>query len=73
MRTSTAFWPFRQEDEARLLEAARCMDDNECNTVIAAARGVAGKPFEHILSGINEAGKQFGGNVRQTYGNSGEW
>ncbi|WP_218103877.1 RraA family protein [Paenibacillus hemerocallicola] len=25
------------EDEARLLEAARYMDDNECNTVIAAA------------------------------------
>lgn len=61
------------EDEARLLEASRYMDDNECSTVIAAARGIAGKPFEQILGGINEAAKQFGANVKQAYGNSGEW
>ena len=30
-----------KEDEAKLLEAARFMDANECNTVIPAARGAA--------------------------------
>lgn len=61
------------EDEARLLEAARYMDDNECGTVIAAARGIAGKPLSQILDEINEASKRFGEKVKQTYGNAGEW
>jgi regulator of RNase E activity RraA len=48
-----------QEDEAGLLEAARFMDSNECNTVIAAARGAAGKPIEQVLAEMDTASKAF--------------
>lgn len=61
------------EDEARLLEAARFMDSNECNTVIPAARGAAGKPTEQILAEINAAGAAFGAAAREKFGKKGEW
>lgn len=48
------------EDEARLLDAAIFMDQNECNTVIAASRDTAGKSMEEILQALSEAGKAFG-------------
>lgn len=47
------------EDEARLLEAARFMDSNECRTTIAAARDAAGKTSEQILAALQEAGATF--------------
>ncbi len=62
-----------KEDEAQLLEAAVYMDGNECNTVIPAARGTAGMTIETLLAGIDNAGKQFGVNVRNKFGNPGEW
>jgi regulator of RNase E activity RraA len=61
------------EDEARLLEAARFMDSNECNTVIPAARGAAGKPTAQILAEINAAGAAFGAAAREKFGKKGEW
>ncbi len=61
------------EDEARLLEAARFMDSNECNTVIPAARGAAGKPTAQILAEINAAGAAFGVAAREKFGKKGEW
>ncbi len=62
-----------EEDEVRLLEAARFMDDNECNTVIAAGRNTAGKSMEEILRGMQEAGMRFGQAAQQKFGAKGEW
>ncbi len=62
-----------KEDEARLLEAARFMDQNECNTLIAAARSAAGKTTEQVLREIDEAGERFGEAVRAKFGQKGEW
>tara|TARA_B100001123_G_scaffold450597_1_gene622253 strand:+ start:3609 stop:4343 length:735 start_codon:yes stop_codon:yes gene_type:complete len=48
------------EDEELLLEAAVFMDQNECNTLIPAARSAHGKSMEKILDSIGAAGKAFG-------------
>jgi regulator of RNase E activity RraA len=47
------------EDEARLLDAARFMDSNECNTVIPAARGAVGLPVEEVLKQLDKARGDF--------------
>jgi regulator of RNase E activity RraA len=61
------------EDEARLLEAARFMDSNECRTVIPAAREGAGKTAPEILQQLSEARAAFGQAIREKFGNKGEW
>ncbi|MEI6972031.1 MAG: RraA family protein [bacterium] len=61
------------EDEAGLLEASRFMDSNECNTLIPAARGDAGRSISQTLSGINAAGEAFGRAARGKFGKKGEW
>jgi regulator of RNase E activity RraA len=61
------------EDESRLLEAARFMDGNECETLIPAARDIAGKGTAEVLAAINEAGRKFGDNARAKFGRKGEW
>jgi regulator of RNase E activity RraA len=61
------------EDEARLLEAARFMDTNECRTVIAAARSSAGKSFEELMTAISEAGTAFDKATLEKFGKRGEW
>jgi regulator of RNase E activity RraA len=61
------------EDEVRLLEAARFMDGDECQTMIAAARGSAGKPVEQILADFNAAAQRFGENAEAKFGRRGEW
>ena len=61
------------EDEERLLDAAIFMDNNECNTIIAAARNSAGKSQEQILKALNDASKDFADAVKQKFGNQGEW
>lgn len=61
------------EDLERLLDASIFMDNNECNTIIAAARSAAGKPSEQILKELNEASAQFGNAVRDKFGGKGEW
>jgi len=60
-------------DEARLLEAARFMDSNECQTLIAAARNSQGKTTEEILQAIDEAGDKFSQNTKDKYAGTGEW
>jgi regulator of RNase E activity RraA len=60
------------EDEARLLEAARFMDDNECQTMIAAARASAGKSTAEILTEFDTAAAQFGNNTVNCFGHKGE-
>jgi len=56
-----------EEDETGLLDAARFMDSNECNTVIAAARNSAGRSLEEIVQALDAAGGQFGANARAKF------
>jgi len=60
-------------EEARLLEAARFMDGNECRTLIAAARGGAGKPLRRICAELDEAARRFGATARAKFSRRGEW
>jgi regulator of RNase E activity RraA len=67
------FLAIPKEDEAQLLDAALFMDNNECNTVIAAARSCAGLSSKAALEQINEAAKQFGQATRERFKREGEW
>ena len=67
------FLAIPREDEPRLLEAARFMDANECETIIPAARDTAGKTTREILDAINAAGQRFGENAGAKFGRKGEW
>jgi regulator of RNase E activity RraA len=55
------------EDESRLLEAARFMDTNECQTVIAAARDTLGKSPTEILEQMETARLAFGQAARDKF------
>jgi regulator of RNase E activity RraA len=59
--------------QSRLLEAARFMDDNECNTVIAASRQDPGKPLPAMLASLNAAARDFGAATRARFSRTGEW
>ncbi|MEM7799886.1 MAG: RraA family protein [Chloroflexota bacterium] len=61
------------EDEAGLLDAALFMDQNECNTVIPAARDTMGKTTEEILDQLSNAGQAFGAATKSQFDSSGEW
>jgi regulator of RNase E activity RraA len=61
------------EDEARLLDAARFMDSNECQTVIPAARESAGLSGEELVAQLDRAGAQFRANVLQQFKRGGEF
>ncbi|MHC4642160.1 MAG: RraA family protein [Planctomycetota bacterium] len=60
-------------DQGRLLEAARFMDSNECQTLIAAARNSQSKTMKEILQAIDQAAIEFNKNTREKYGDKGEW
>ncbi len=60
-------------DEPRLLEAARFMDANECDTMIPAARDSAGVPRDELLRRIDEAADRFARATREQFGKKGEW
>jgi len=62
-----------EEEQEPLLEAARFMDSNECQTVIAAARSVQGLGTGEILKQVNEAGTESARRVRERYGKDAEW
>jgi 4-hydroxy-4-methyl-2-oxoglutarate aldolase len=62
-----------EEDEERLLDAARFMDSNECKTLIVAARNAQGKNLDVILEEFNLAAAAFGAAASQKFGNKGEW
>ena len=62
-----------QEDEERLLEAARFMDENECNTMIAQARSSEHRSAEHILEALERASEAFKRATEQKFGRGGEW
>jgi regulator of RNase E activity RraA len=61
------------EDEAGLLEAARFMDTNECETVIPASRGASGQNHAQIITGLSEAGRKFGEAAQKKFQRKGEW
>jgi len=62
-----------KEDEKDLLDAARFMDTNECNTMIPATRSSWDKNAQEALKTINEAGKKFKEATKNKFGNQGEW
>ena len=57
----------------RLLEAARFMDANECETMIAAGQEASGKPVAQILADFDAAAARFGENAGKKFGRRGEW
>lgn len=61
------------EDASRLLEAARFMDANECNTVLAAARNATGLTTEEALKKLDEAAAAFSRAAREHFKRDGEW
>jgi regulator of RNase E activity RraA len=61
------------EAQPQILEAARFMDANECQTVIPAARASAGLSADQILTHLAEAGAQFGKNAKAQFQRQGEW
>ena len=67
------FLAIPEEDEPGLLDASVFMDQNECNTVIPAARSTTGKSVEEILESVNEAGAEFGKAVKEKFSEGGEW
>jgi len=62
-----------KDAEDRLIEAARFMDDAECETVVLAGRSAAGKTLPEILAGMREAGGRFAAASKSKYGRAGEW
>ena len=67
------FLAIPSEDVAPLLEAARFMDTNECNTVVAAARSTAGLSTEEALRKLDDAAAAFGKATRERFRRDGEW
>lgn len=67
------FLAIPKKDEARLLEASLFMDNNECNTVIAAARSCAGLDASAALERLNDAAKAFGDATKDRFQRDGEW
>ena len=67
------FLAIPEEDVEPLLEAARFMDSNECDTVIAAARSLTGLSPEEALRKLDEAGAAFAKAARERFGKRGEW
>lgn len=67
------FLAIPNEDIPKLLEAARFMDSNECNTVIAAARSCAGLSTDDTLRKLDAAAAAFGKATLDHFGRAGEW
>ena len=61
------------DDEEKLLEASIFMDNNECNTVIAAARSCHGLDQEATLQRLSQAAGQFAEATKQRFSRDGEW
>ena len=61
------------EDEAALLDAALFMDQNECNTLIPAARSAPGKTIDEVLERVDEATVAFSQATRAKFQRTGEF
>ncbi|MEM8668415.1 MAG: RraA family protein [Planctomycetota bacterium] len=67
------FLAVTEEEEPQLLEAAWFMDQNECNTVIDAARNSAGLSLNEVVDNLNAAGQAFGKAAKEKFrGDQGE-
>ncbi len=62
-----------EEDQKHLLDALIFMDNNECNTVIPAAKYSRGLTKQEVAENINKAAAQFGQNMQEKFSNKGEW
>ncbi len=67
------FMAVSKEEESQLLEASVFMDNNECNTVIAAARSCAGLSSDEAVERINAAGREFREATKERFQRDGEW
>jgi regulator of RNase E activity RraA len=56
------------EDEAKLLDASLFMDDNECKTVIVAAKRAASMPINQALDELNRASEEFAEEAKRRFG-----
>jgi regulator of RNase E activity RraA len=61
-----------KEDQVQLLEAARFMDSNECQTMIAAASNSSGLSIEETLQAIDTACDKFTMNTEARFGRKGK-
>jgi regulator of RNase E activity RraA len=62
------------DGQKRVLEAARFMDDNECDTVIAAGLESTGRTLKESLAGMKRAGAAFGAHTKRKFrAGGGEW
>jgi regulator of RNase E activity RraA len=61
------------EEQPGLLEAARLMDQNECNTVIATARDAAGRSMQEVCDRLDAASAEFDNAVKARFKSSREW
>lgn len=61
------------EEQEGLLDAARFMDANECNTVIPVVRDSAGRPTPEIAEELEKSIATFSKNVREKFKREGEW
>jgi len=61
------------EEQAALLDAARFMDANECNTVIPAARDTAGRGMKEICENLEAAAAKFSQAAQARFQRKGEW
>ena len=62
------FLAIPDEDVEGLLDAAIFMDNNECETVIAASRSATGKSTQQILEDRKNAAKKFSTAITEKFG-----
>jgi 4-hydroxy-4-methyl-2-oxoglutarate aldolase len=67
------FLVIEPEAQPQIVEAARFMDANECQTVIPAARNSAGLSADQILANLAAAGAEFGRKAKARFQRDGEW
>lgn len=60
-------------EEAKLLEAAKFMDANECRTLIEAARDVTGLTPLQVCDALDRAGQDFSAAAKKKFSRKGEW
>ena len=67
------FLALTPEEAAQVLDAARFMDANECQTVIAAARGTTGRSVEEMLQVMDDAASGFARAAKEKFQKRSEW
>jgi len=67
------FMVIPEEDELRLLDAADFLDQNECDTVIAAAKGSTGLSPTEIVEKLEKASARYAERSREHFSKGGEW